>query len=75
MEALAGRGEQVALVATDLHLPDGDGVQFLERAGGLHRGVARILLFDMDEYHTRIPFRELQRCSAPAHWAGSMAGW
>jgi thioredoxin reductase (NADPH) len=67
LKAIADRGEQVALVAADLHLPDGDGVQFLEQAAGLHRGVARILLFDMDDYHTRIPFRELpalQRASA-----------
>jgi thioredoxin reductase (NADPH) len=56
LNALAGRGEQVVLVAADLHLPDGDGVQFLEQAAGLHRSVARILLFDMDEHHTRIPF-------------------
>jgi thioredoxin reductase (NADPH) len=71
---LAQRGEQVALVAADLHLPDLEGVQFLERAAELHRGVARILLFDMDEYHTRIPFRELpalQQASA----LGRIDGW
>ena len=71
---LARRAEQVALVAADLHLPDGDGVEFLERATGLHRGVARILLFDLDEYHTRIPFRELpalQRATA----LGRIDGW
>ena len=62
---LARGAEQVALVAADLHLPDGDGVEFLERAAGLHRGVVRILLFNLDEYHTRIPFRELPRCSGP----------
>ena len=56
LNTLTARGEEVALVAVDLHLPDGDGVQFLEQAAGLHRSVARILLFDMDEYHTRIPF-------------------
>ncbi len=71
---LAQRGEQVALVAADLHLPDGDGVEFLERATNLYRGIARILLFDMDEYHTRIPFRELpalQHASA----LGRIDGW
>jgi thioredoxin reductase (NADPH) len=71
---LAGHGEQVALVAADLHLPDGDGVEFLERAADLHSGVARILLFDLDEFHTRIPFRELpalQRASA----LGRIDGW
>src|SRR5690348_2057924 len=71
---LAHGGEQVALVAADLHLPDGDGVEFLERAAGLHNGVARILLFDLDEFHTRIPFRELpalQRASA----LGRIDGW
>lgn len=71
---LARGGEQVALVAADLHLPDGDGVEFLERAAGLHNGVGRILLFDLDDYHTRIPFRELpalQRASA----LGRIDGW
>ena len=74
LTGLARVGEQVALVAADLHLPDGDGVEFLERAAGLHKGVARILLFDLDEFHTRIPFRELpalQRASA----LGRIDGW
>ena len=64
---LAERGQQVALVAADLHLPDGEGVQFLERAADLHRDVARMLLFDMDDHHTRVPLRELpalQRATA-----------
>src|SRR5688572_3391050 len=52
LQVLAGNGEHVALVAADLHLPDGDGVDLLERAVGLHSGVARILLFDLDEFHT-----------------------
>jgi thioredoxin reductase (NADPH) len=71
---LADRSEQVAVVAADLHLPDLEGVQLLERAAELHRGVARILLFDMDEFHTRIPFRELpalQQASA----LGQLDGW
>ena len=74
LNKLVRSGERVALVAADLNLPDGDGVDFLEWAAGLHRGVARILLFDMDEYHTRIPFRELpalQRASA----LGRIDGW
>jgi thioredoxin reductase (NADPH) len=74
LKTLTARGEEVALVAVDLHLPDGDGVQFLEQAAGMHRSVARILLFDMDEYHTRIPFRELaalRRASA----LGQIDGW
>ena len=74
LTGLARGGEQVALVAADLHLPDGDGVEFLEQAVGLHNGVARILLFDLDDYHTRIPFRELpalQRASA----LGRIDGW
>ena len=74
LSGLASSGEQVALVAADLHLPDGDGVEFLERAAGLHQGVARILLFELDEYHTRIPIRELpalQRASA----LGRIDGW
>jgi thioredoxin reductase (NADPH) len=71
---LARGGEPVALVAADLHLPDGDGVEFLERAAALHNGVARLLLFDPDDYHTQIPFRELpalQRASA----LGRIDGW
>jgi thioredoxin reductase (NADPH) len=74
LRGLARGGEQVALVAADLYLPDGDGVEFLERAAGLHNGVVRILLFDLDEFHTRIPFRELpalQRASA----LGRIDGW
>jgi thioredoxin reductase/CheY-like chemotaxis protein len=74
LTGLAHGGEQVALVAADLHLPDGDGVESLERAAGLHNGVARILLFDLDEFHTRILFRELpalQRASA----LGRIDGW
>ncbi|MGY1831170.1 FAD-dependent oxidoreductase [Geodermatophilus sp. SYSU D01180] len=64
---LARAGEPVALVAADLHLPDDDGVVLLQQATDLHRGTARLLLFDMDEHHTRIPFGELpalQRASA-----------
>jgi thioredoxin reductase (NADPH) len=71
---LAHGGDRVALVAADLHLPDGDGVEFLERAAALHNGVARILLFDPDDYHARIPFRELpalQHASA----LGRIDGW
>ena len=74
LDGLARDSEEVALVAADLHLPDGDGVEFLDRAAGRHRDVARILLFDMDDYHTRIPFRELpalQRASA----LGRIDGW
>src|SRR5829696_4286530 len=67
LNKLARSGEHLALVAADR-------VDLLERAAGLHRGVARILLFDLDEYHTRIPFRELpalQRASA----LGRIDGW
>jgi thioredoxin reductase (NADPH) len=59
LEQLAREGCEVALVAADLHLPDDDGVRFLERAADLHRGIARVLLFEMDDNHTRIPFDEL----------------
>ncbi|SFU07370.1 thioredoxin reductase (NADPH) [Geodermatophilus amargosae] len=60
LERLASAGDEVALVAADLRLPDGEGVRFLERAAGLHSDIARVLLFEMDQYHTRIPFTELQ---------------
>jgi thioredoxin reductase (NADPH) len=67
LERLAHTGRQVALVATDQRLPDADGVDVLARAVDMHRGVARVLLFAMDDTHTRIPLRELsalQRVSA-----------
>jgi thioredoxin reductase (NADPH) len=67
LERLARSGEEVALVAADLHLPDDDGVGFLQRAAGLHPGIARVLLLEMDHHHTRIPFSELpalQRATA-----------
>jgi thioredoxin reductase (NADPH) len=67
LERLTRAGEQVALVATDLHLPDDDGVRFLQRAASLHRGITRVLLLEMDHHHTRIPFSELpalQRATA-----------
>ena len=67
LRRLSRAGEPVALVAADLHLPDADGVALLQEAAHLHRGTARVLLFDMDEHHTRIPFGELpalQRASA-----------
>ena len=67
LERLAAGGDQVALVAADLHLPGMDGVAFLERAHVLHRGASRVLLVAMDRYHTRIPFSELatlQRATA-----------
>jgi thioredoxin reductase (NADPH) len=57
---LARRGQDVALVAADLRLPGMHGVEVLERARELHRGVVRALLVAMDEYHTRIPFTELE---------------
>jgi CheY-like chemotaxis protein len=67
LEELADRDEDVALVAADLELPDMDGVDFLEQARELHQGASRVLLLAMDEYHTRIPFTQvetLQRATA-----------
>jgi thioredoxin reductase (NADPH) len=64
---LVRRGASVALVAADLHLPGMNGIDFLERAQALHRGASRVLLVEMDEYRTRIPFTELttlQRATA-----------
>jgi thioredoxin reductase (NADPH) len=59
LRRLTDLGEQVALIAAELRLPDSDGVAFLEQAAALHRGIARVLLTAMDEHHTRIPFTEL----------------
>ena len=67
LRRLSRAGDQVALVAADLHLPDDGGVALLQHAADLHRGAARMLLFEMDEHYTRIPFGELpalQRASA-----------
>ncbi len=67
LERLARRRDEVALVAADQHLPDDDGIAFLEQAAALHRGIARVLLFEMDHHHTPIPFTELpalQRATA-----------
>jgi thioredoxin reductase (NADPH) len=60
LERLARHGGEVALIAADLDLPDMDGVEFLERAHGLHRNASRVLLITMDRNHTRIPLSELQ---------------
>jgi thioredoxin reductase (NADPH) len=67
LQGLAASGDAVALVAADLHLPDLDGIAFLERAARLCRGFSRVLLTAMDENHTRIPLTELpvlQRATA-----------
>ncbi len=67
LERLTHRGQGVALVAADLHLPDDDGVHLLQRAASLHRGIVRVLLLEMDDNHTRVPFGELpalQRATA-----------
>ncbi len=67
LQRLARSRDEVALVAADQHLPDDDGVAFLEQAAGLHRGTARVLLLEMDHHHTPIPFTELpalQRATA-----------
>ena len=76
---IAQAGGQVALVAADLHLPDGDGIDLLDRAAAVHRGIARVLLFEMDDHHTRVPLGELpalQRASALGRIdAWSVKGW
>ncbi len=67
LERLAQRGEEVALVMADLHLPGMDGVEFLERARTLHQRAMRALLLALDQRGTRIPFSELdslQRATA-----------
>src|SRR5215218_5337231 len=60
LRRLAQRGEEVALVAADLRLPDMDGIAFLELARALHRRAVRALLVAMDRCGPRIPFGELQ---------------
>ena len=55
LKRLAERGEEVALVAVDLHLPGADGVEFLENAHALHGRALRALLIAMDHRGTRLP--------------------
>ena len=55
----ARAGQQLALVAVDLHLEGMDALELLERAKARHRGCVRILLVAMDEHQTRISFTEL----------------
>ena len=67
IEKLVQEGEDVALVAADLRLSDVDGVQMLERAHAVCGTAVRVLLVDMDDNHTRIPFTVLptiQRATA-----------
>src|SRR4051812_40670896 len=59
LQGSARTGQQLALVAVDLHLTDMDAVDLLERAQTAHRGCFRVLLVTMDEHHTRISFSEL----------------
>lgn len=57
---LAQRGDAVALVAVDLHLPGTDGVAFLAQARALHHQAMRALLVPMDRRGTRFPFTALE---------------
>jgi thioredoxin reductase (NADPH) len=67
LQRLARGGDDVAIVAADVHLPEMDAVEFLQRAYALHPRSSRVLLVPMDRYHTRVPFSELptiQRATA-----------
>ena len=67
LQQLAQNGDDVAIVAADVHLPEMDAVEFLQRAYALHPRSSRVLLVPMDRYHTRVPFSELpviQRATA-----------
>ena len=67
LHQLAQDGDDVAIVAADVHLPEMDAVEFLQRAYALHPRSSRVLLVPMDRYHTRVPFSELpviQRATA-----------
>jgi thioredoxin reductase (NADPH) len=59
LHGLAQRGEQVALMAVDLRLPGTTGVDVLRRAHEWHPTATRVVLVEMDRYHTRIAFEEL----------------
>jgi thioredoxin reductase (NADPH) len=60
LQGLARGGDQVALVAVDLRLPGTTGVDFLQRAHEWHPTATRVVLVEMDRYHTRIPFEDLE---------------
>jgi thioredoxin reductase (NADPH) len=67
LQQLAQDGDDVAIVAADVHLPEMDAVEFLQRAHALHPRSSRVLLVPMDRYHTRVPISELpviQRATA-----------
>ena len=64
-EADASQGDDVAMVAGDLHLPGVDGVDFLERAHAMHPDSWRVLLVVMDRHHTTVPFTELATLQHP----------
>lgn len=55
LQRLIQDGDDVAVVAADVHLPDMDAVEFLQRGYALHPGSSRVLLVPMDRYHTRVP--------------------
>jgi CheY-like chemotaxis protein len=59
LERLARGGSPVALVA-DLHPPEMDGVDFLDRAHALHRDASRVPLVTMDQHRTHVPCSELK---------------
>ncbi|MGH8824470.1 MAG: hypothetical protein ACRDVN_08340 [Jiangellaceae bacterium] len=60
LEGLAGRGEEVAVMAVDLRLPGTNGMDFLQRAHRLHPDATRVVLVEMDRHHARVPFEELE---------------
>jgi thioredoxin reductase (NADPH) len=60
LKVLADRGVQVPLMAVDLRLPGTNGVDFLQRAHEWHPTATRVVLVEMDRYHTRIPFEDLE---------------
>ena len=59
LQHLAQDGDDVAIVAADVHLPEMDAVEFLQQACALHPRSSRVLLMPMDRYHTQLPFSEL----------------
>lgn len=58
---LIERGDDIAMIAADIDLPDVDGVSFLENAHALEKQATRILLIPMDESHTNVPLSQFHR--------------
>src|SRR3954447_6780136 len=75
LRRLTDHGEQVTLVAVDQHLPDLDGVAFLERTAALHRGIARVLLTRWTSTTPASRSPSCPPCNPPSRSGRSTSSW